>query len=105
MPSQKILEQKTALVAALAEKLKAATAGVLVKYEGISVEDDTKLRAALRAAGVEYTVVKNTLTRFAANQIGYTEFDEVLNGPTALALSYDDVVAPARVLAEFAVFA
>ena len=62
MPSQKILEQKTALVAALAEKLNAATAGVLVKYEGISVEDDTKLRAALRAAGVEYTVVKNTLT-------------------------------------------
>ena len=56
MPSQKILEQKTALVAALAEKLKAATAGVLVKYEGITVEEDTKLRAALRAAGVEYTV-------------------------------------------------
>ena len=76
MPSQKILEQKTALVAALAEKLKAATAGVLVKYEGISVEDDTKLRAALRAAGVEYTVVKNTLTGRACDAADLSEMKQ-----------------------------
>ena len=52
MPSKKILEAKQATVAALAEKLKNAASGVLVKYEGITVEDDTKMRAALRAAGV-----------------------------------------------------
>ncbi len=102
MPSEKILEQKKEMVNVLAEKMEKAVAGVMVDYRGLTVEQDTKLRNELRAAGIEYAVVKNTLTRFAANRIGYTEFDEVLNGPTALALSYDDVVAPARVLAEFA---
>ena len=102
MPSEKILEQKKEMVNVLAEKMEKAVAGVMVDYRGLTVEQDTKLRNELRAAGIEYAVVKNSLTRFAANRIGYTEFDEVLNGPTALALSYDDVVAPARVLAEFA---
>ncbi|MBE7036618.1 MAG: 50S ribosomal protein L10 [Ruminococcaceae bacterium] len=102
MPSEKILEQKKQVVDTLADKMQRAVAGVMVDYRGLTVEEDTKLRNELRAAGIEYAVVKNTLTRFAANRIGYTEFDEVLNGPTALALSYDDVVAPARVLAGFA---
>ncbi|MBQ4518313.1 MAG: 50S ribosomal protein L10 [Clostridia bacterium] len=102
MPSEKILEQKKLVVDSLADKMQKAVAGVMVDYRGLTVEEDTKLRNELRAAGIEYAVVKNTLTRFAANRIGYTEFDEVLNGPTALALSYDDVVAPARVLADFA---
>ena len=102
MPSEKILEQKKLVVDSLADKMQKAVAGVMVDYRVLTVEEDTKLRNELRAAGIEYAVVKNTLTRFAANRIGYTEFDEVLNGPTALALSYDDVVAPARVLADFA---
>ena len=102
MPSEKIFEQKKLFVDSLADKMQKAVAGVMVDYRGLTVEEDTKLRNELRAAGIEYAVVKNTLTRFAANRIGYTEFDEVLNGPTALALSYDDVVAPARVLADFA---
>ncbi len=101
MPSAKILEQKKATVADLTEKMKNATAGVIVDYRGLSVEEDTQLRVKLREAGVYYKVVKNTLTRFAANEIGYTELDPVLNGPTALALS-DDPIAPAKVLAEFA---
>ena len=62
MPSSKILAEKQQAVADLAEKLKTAAAGVLVNYSGITVEDDTKLRAALRNAGVEYKVMKNTLT-------------------------------------------
>lgn len=102
MPSEKILEQKKQIVSGLADKMQKAVAGVMVDYRGLTVEEDTKLRNELRKADVEYAVVKNTLTRFAANQIGYTEFDEVLNGPTALALSYTDVVAPAKVLVEFA---
>ena len=57
MPSQKILAEKQEAVATLAAKMRTASAGVLVKYEGITVEDDTKLRAALRAAGVEYAVL------------------------------------------------
>ncbi|MDD6309295.1 MAG: 50S ribosomal protein L10 [Clostridia bacterium] len=101
MPSAKILKEKEAIVADLAEKIKAASAGVFVDYRGLTVEEDTELRVKLREAGVYYKVVKNTLTRFAANQVGYTEFDETLNGPTAIALS-EDPVAPARVLADFA---
>ena len=85
MPSQKILEQKQALVAELAEKLKNASAGVLVKYEGITVEDDTKLRAALRAAGVEYSVVKNSLTGRACEAAGLGEMTQYLTGMTAIA--------------------
>ena len=102
MPSEKILNQKQQIVADLSEKLKTAAAGVFVDYCGLTVEEDTALRNKLREAGIEYTVVKNTLTKRAANEAGFTDFDEILNGPTALALSFDDVVAPARVLAEFA---
>lgn len=102
MPSEKILQQKQQMVADLSEKLKSAAAGVFVDYCGLTVEEDTILRNKMREAGVEYTVIKNTLTKRAANEAGYTEFDEILNGPTALALSFDDVVAPARVIADFA---
>lgn len=102
MPSAKILQQKQQLVADLSEKIKTAAAGVFVDYCGLTVEEDTQLRCKLREANIEYAVVKNTLTKRAANDAGFSEFDEILNGPTALALSFDDVVAPARVLAEFA---
>ncbi len=102
MPSEKVLQQKQQIVADLAEKLKTAAAGVFVDYCGLTVEEDTELRNKLREANIEYAVVKNTLTKRAANEAGYSDFDEILNGPTALALSFDDVVAPARVLAEFA---
>lgn len=102
MPSQKILESKKAVVAEITERLKNAQAGVIADYRGLTVEQDTELRKKLREAGVEYTVVKNTLTRFAANEVGLSELDSVLHGPTALATSTDDVVAPAKVLVEFA---
>ncbi len=102
MPSAKALEQKKAVVAELVETLKNAQAGVLFDYRGLTVEEDTQLRNELRAAGVSYQVVKNTLTRFAANEVGLSELDPILNGPTALAVSTDDAVAPARVLSKFA---
>lgn len=102
MPSANVLEQKKQIVAELIETLKSAQAGVLVDYRGITVEQDTALRAKLREAGVEYKVVKNTLTRFAANEVGLSELDEQLNGPTALAISTTDPVAPAKVLSDFA---
>ena len=101
MPSEKVLEAKKAHVAELIEVLNGATTGVLVDYRGLTVEEDTKLRNDLRAAGVKYFVVKNTLLRLAANQTGLEDLDSILHGPTALAVS-DDAVAPAKVLADFA---
>ena len=101
MPSEKVLEAKKAQVVELVDVLKNATTGVLVDYRGLSVEEDTKLRNNLRAAGVKYFVVKNTLLRLAANQTGLEDLDSILHGPTALAVS-DDAVAPAKVLADFA---
>ena len=102
VPSQKVLENKKAIVAQLTERFQNAQAGVLADYRGLTVEQDTALRVKLREAGVEYTVVKNNLTRFAANEAGLSELDEVLHGPTAIATSNDDVVAPAKVLCDFA---
>ena len=102
MPNAKVLESKKATVEALAEKLQNATAAVFVDYKGINVAQDTELRNQFRAANVEYTVVKNTLTRFAANKIGYSEFDELLNGTTSMACTTGDPIAPARIVSEFA---
>ena len=102
MPSEKILEQKKAAVATLTEKMGRAASGVLVKYQGITVEDDTKLRAALRKAGVEYTVLKNSLIGRAADEAGFGELKSELTGMNAIALSYDDPVAPAKILKEYA---
>ena len=102
MPSNKILEEKQQVVADLAAKLQTAAAGVLVKYEGIKVADDTELRAALRKAGVEYTVMKNTLTGRACEIAGYGEMKQYLSGMTAIAISQDDPIAPARIMKQYA---
>jgi len=101
MPNAKVLESKKAVVEALSGKIKEATAVVFVDYKGINVAQDTNLRKQFRDAGVEYTVVKNTLTRFAAKENGY-DFDEVLNGTTAMASTTGDPIAPARIVCEFA---
>ena len=101
MPSEKILEQKKAVVADLSEKMGRAVSGVLVKYQGITVEDDTKLRAKLRQAGVEYSVIKNSLIGRAADMAGLGEIKGLLEGMNALAISYDDPVAPAKILKEY----
>ncbi len=102
MPSTVILEKKQAQVAALAERIKGSIAGVIVDYKGINVEDDTKLRKELREAGVEYTVVKNTLLKRAAEAAGLDGIDPVLEGTTAIATSDDDYVASARILQKYA---
>ena len=102
MPSNKILEEKKQVVEALAAKIQSAQAGVLVKYEGIKVSEDTELRAALRKAGVEYTVMKNTLTGRACDKVGFGDMKQHLEGMTALAISNDDPIAPAKILKEYA---
>jgi len=102
MPSNKILEEKKQVVESLAEKIKTAAAGVLVKYEGIKVSEDTELRTALRKAGVEYTVMKNTLTGRACDIAGYGDMKQYLSGMTAIAISQDDPLAPAKIMKEYA---
>ena len=102
MPSAKILESKKQVVAELTEKLQNAVSGVIVTYSGITVENDTKMRAELRKAGVEYSVIKNTMTKRACENVGYGELANVLEGMTAIAISNDDAVAPAKILKSYA---
>lgn len=100
MANEKVLQEKQALVEELAQKLSSSTAGVVVEYKGISVEDDTILRRKLRAAGVDYSVVKNTMLRRAAEKAGLEGLNDVLKGTTALAVSAEDPVAAAKILCE-----
>ena len=102
MPNAKVLESKKAIVEELSDRIGKATAVVFVDYKGITVAQDTELRNKFREAGVEYSVVKNTLTRLATNKVGFHEFDEVLNGTTSMATTTDDPIAPARIVSEFA---
>lgn len=102
MPSNAILEQKKQIVADLAAKLKASPAGVLVNYQGITVEDDTAMRKALREAGVKYMVMKNSLTGRACDEVGYGAIKEHLTGMTAIAISENDPIAPAKILKKYA---
>ena len=102
MPSAKILEQKKAFVEELADKFGRATSGVLVKYQGITVDEDTKLRAELRAAGVEYTVIKNRLIGLACDKVGFGDMRQHLEGMNAIAISYEDPIAPAKILKKYA---
>ena len=101
MPNAKVLESKKAVVDALTSKVKEASSVVFVDYKGITVAQDTELRKQFREAGVDYAVVKNTLTNFAAKNAGY-DFSEVLNGTTAMASTTGDPIAPARIVCEFA---
>lgn len=102
MASKNILEQKQQVVAALAESMKSAVAGVIVNYEGITVADDTALRKQLREAGVDYKVYKNTLISKACDIVGFDGLKGCLEGMTAVAVSHDDPVAAAKILCGFA---
>ena len=102
MPSEKILEQKKQLVAALAADLKESCTGVIVNYKGINVADDTKLRKQLREAGSTYKVVKNTMLKRALDEAGIEGLDGVLEGTTAIAYNKEDYVVSAKILSEFA---
>lgn len=102
MPNAAVLESKQKIVADLSAKIADSVAGVIVDYKGISVADDTALRKELREAGVDYTVVKNTLLGRAIEGTELESIKEVLEGTTAIAISKDDYVAAARILGKFA---
>lgn len=101
MPNAKVLSEKQAVVAALEQRMRNASAGVLVDYKGITVAEDTQLRTELRKGEVEYTVVKNTLVRRALDDLGLQELDSVLNGTTSLATAVSDPIAPFRIISEY----
>lgn len=100
--ASKIRQLKEQKVSEIREKLEKAQAVIMVKYQGLTVEEDTELRKGLREAGVEYKVYKNTLVTRAANELGFEGFVEYLEGPIAVAFGYDDPTAPARILNDFA---
>ncbi|MEM5767098.1 MAG: 50S ribosomal protein L10 [Bacillota bacterium] len=97
-----VTAEKQATVAEIREKLEKAKGAVLADYRGLNVADATKLRRALREAGVEFRVLKNTMTRIAAQEAGIQGLDSYLEGPTAVAFGFTDLVAPAKVLCQFA---
>ena len=102
MPSASVLEQKKQIVAEVADRISNSCAGVIVDYKGISVADDTALRRELREAGVEYTVVKNTLIKLAIKGTALEAMSDVLDGTSAIATCKDDYVAAARILNKYA---
>lgn len=96
-----VTAQKQEVVAELKAKLADTKGAVLTNYRGLTVAQDTQLRRKLREAGVEYRVIKNTMTRIAAKEAGIEGLDVYLEGPTAIAISVTDPVAPAKIISDF----
>jgi len=86
----------------ITEKLQESVTAVITDYRGLNVAQATNLRNELRGANIEYKVLKNTLTKIAAKNVGIEGLDQYLEGPTAIAFSSEDPVAPAKILAKFA---
>jgi large subunit ribosomal protein L10 len=98
----KILEAKQAVVGEITDKLKAAASVVVVDYRGLDVSQVTELRKQLREAGIDFKVYKNSMSRRAAEAVGLEGLNEHLTGPNDIAFSNEDVVAPAKILNDFA---
>ena len=99
--SEAIIAKKAAIVEEVTEKFKTAASVVIVDYHGLTVDEVTKLRKQLRDANVEIRVIKNSILSRAAKAAGLEGLDEVFTGPTAVAFSNEDVVAPAKIIDEF----
>ena len=98
----KNIEAKKGIVADIKGKFEKAQSAVLVDYRGLNVAEVTELRNQLRKAGVEYAVLKNTMINLAVKGMGYDGIEKHLEGPTAVAFGYEDAVAPAKILSDFA---
>jgi large subunit ribosomal protein L10 len=102
MANAKILAEKEQAVAEVTEKFKASASTIIADYRGLNVAQVTQLRKSLREAGIEFVVLKNSLARRASANAELSALDEYLTGPTAIAFSKDDLVAPAKILTDFA---
>ncbi len=100
MASNAILEQKKQQVEEIKKLVTESSSFVLIDYCGITVAQDTELRTEFRKNDVKYAVIKNRLLKIALNELGYTQFDEALNGPTAVAFGGENLAAPAKIANE-----
>ncbi|MFC3932071.1 50S ribosomal protein L10 [Streptococcus dentapri] len=100
--SEAIIAKKAEMVDAVAEKMKAATSIVVVDSRGLTVEQDTNLRRSLRDSDIELKVIKNSILVRAAEKAGLDEMKDLFVGPSAVAFSNEDVVAPAKIISDFA---
>ncbi len=98
----KVMDKKKQVVSEIATKFRDSQSTVLVDYRGLDVAEVTELRKQLREAGIDYKVYKNSMSRRAAAEVELSELDDILVGPTAIAFSNDDVVAPAKIINNFA---
>ncbi|NLP30209.1 MAG: 50S ribosomal protein L10 [Clostridiales bacterium] len=98
MPSKKHLQEKQAVVDEIKDKLEKAQSAIVIDYMGITVAEADAMRKKLREANVEYRVYKNTLVNRAIKDTEFEGLENILSGPSAFAFSYEDAVAPARVL-------
>ncbi|EKN62708.1 LSU ribosomal protein L10P [Schinkia azotoformans MEV2011] len=97
-----VIEQKKQLVQEISDKLQASKSVVFVDYRGLDVAEVTELRKQLREAGIEFKVYKNTMMRRATEATNFGDLNDKLVGPTAVAFGVEDVVAPAKIINEFA---
>ena len=101
MASETIIKQKEEVVSKLAEELKDAKLILLTDYRGITVEDVTKLRKDVREANAEYKVIKNNIVKRALEANGESGLDDLLEGPTAVVISKEDYLSPAKAIYNF----
>lgn len=102
MGNAKIRGEKSLLVSEVTTRFRESSCTIIADYRGLNVAQVTQLRKLLREAGIEFQVVKNTLARRATADANLTDLDPYLTGPTAIAFSKTDVVAPAKILSDFA---
>ncbi|WP_061776213.1 50S ribosomal protein L10 [Levilactobacillus senmaizukei] len=100
--SEQAIAVKAKHVDAVVDKFNNATSAIVVDYRGLTVEQVTDLRKQLRDAGVQMNVIKNKVLTRAADKAGYGDLNEVFAGPTAVAFSDEDPIAPAKILKKFA---
>ena len=98
---EQVLKAKEAEVASIQEKISGSQGTIFYDYRGLTAGEVTELRAKMRAAGVEYKVLKNTMVQRAVDNIGIKELNGVLEGPTAVIFGKDDPTAPAKILVNF----
>lgn len=102
MPKKEVIDAKAKRVEAVTEQFNNATTAIVVNYRGLNVAEVTDLRKQLRDAGVSFSVIKNNIAVRASKEAGYEEFGDLFKGPTAVAFSDEDPIAPAKVLKHFA---
>ncbi len=102
MANAKVIAKKQNEVQIYKEKFEKSKLVILADYRGINVSDVTKMRANLRKSNTEYKVAKNSILKFAAKEANLAEIEPLLEGPTAIAFSYEDYVDPAKVIYDFA---